>query len=146
MKKTHLYLPILFFVFFSACKKENKQAPQFPAYTCTTCKLVPDAIAANNTISKGIYKGVVLGSSGTIQFDIANNGTAITAVMVLDGVTVNLSSSVTLVNGQPYIADFTGILNGAPVSINFSVDLNGANPAVTTSSIPGHPNTTILIV
>ena len=102
MKKQNLLLALLAILSFSACKKSDDTAA--PAYTCTTCKTTPDALAANDASSKGIYKGVVIGSSGTIIINIANGGTTITAVMVIDGVTVNLTSAVAWVAGQPYVA------------------------------------------
>lgn len=144
MKKTQWLLALAVMISFSACKKDKD--PVTPAYTCATCATTPDALAANDASSKGIYKGIVLGSSGTIMFDIANNGTTITAVMVLDGVTVNLTSSVAWVAGQPYVADFTGTLNGSPVTISFSVGLSGGTPTITSSTIPGHPSATLTVI
>lgn len=144
MKKIHFLLAVLAMFSFSACKKDTN--PATPSYTCATCTTVPDAKAANDAGSKGIYKGVIIGSSGTIMFDIANNGTAITALMVIDGVTVNLTSAVTWVAGQPYVADFTGTLNGSAVTIHFSVGLSGGTPTVTSSSIPDHPNATLTVL
>jgi hypothetical protein len=143
--KTHFTLLFLSIILLSvlSCKKDKKDEVEI--YTCATCKTTPDALAANNSLSKGIYKGVVIGSTGTIKFDIANNGSTITAVMVLDGVTVNLTSSVSLVAGQTYTAPFTGTLNGSPVSITFSVGSTGQTPTITTSSIPGHPNASFLL-
>ncbi len=47
-----------------------------------------------------------------------NNGTAITAVMVIDGIKVNLTVAVTWVTGQAYVADFTGTLSGSAVTIH----------------------------
>lgn len=126
----------------TACKKDKTET----TYTCTTCSTTPQALAANDGSSKGVYKGVIIGSTGTISFNILNNGTTITAVMVIDGVTVNLTSTVTWVAGQPYVADFTGTLNGSPVTIRFSVGLSGGTPTVTTSSIPGHPNSSFTII
>lgn len=147
MKKLSLLIAVLSIVTFNACKKNNEVVITPPApYKCVSCKTTPDALAANNASSKGIYKGVVIGSSGTIMFDIANNGTTITAVIVIDGVTVNLTSNVTWVAGQPYVAPFTGTLNGSPVTINFSVGLSGGTPTVTSSTIPGHPNTTLTVI
>lgn len=124
---------------FSSCKKDKEAT----AYKCTTCATAPEALAANDNSSKGIYKGIVIGSSGTIKFNIANNGTDIDAVMVIDGITVNLTSSVTWQSGQPYLAPFSGSLNGQNVSITFSVDVSGANPTITSVNIPGHPNAVI---
>ena len=145
MKKVHLIFIMLATLSFSACKKTSDTASTTP-YICTTCKMVPDALAANNSSSKGIYKGVVIGSSGTITFDIANNGTGITAVMIIDSITVNLTSAVTWVAGQVYIAPFTGTLSGQTVTINFSVGATGNTPTVTSSNIPGHPNASLTII
>lgn len=94
----------------------------------------------------GIYKGVIIGSTGTIMFDITNNGSAITTAMVIDGVTVDLTSAVTWVSGQAYTAPFTGTLNGGTVTINFPVGLSGNTPMVTSSNIPGHPDASIDII
>lgn len=130
--------------FFSACSKDKKDAEA--PYTCTTCKSIPDAVAANDASNKGVYKGVLIGSTGTIIFNLANGGTTITAVMVIDGVTVNLTSAVSIVAGQTYIAPFNGTLNGQAVTITFSVGTIGQTPTVTTSSIPGHPSTSFTII
>lgn len=129
-------------MFSLSCKKSEDAKP----YTCQTCKTTPDALAANNTSSKGIYKGIVIGSSGTIMFDILNAGTTITATFVLDGVSTTLTSNVTWVAGVSYIGAFTGTLNGAAISITFSVGSDGTNPTVTAFNIPGHPNSTFTIV
>jgi hypothetical protein len=143
MKISSLIVCALALLTFASCKKDKTETTP---YSCATCVRQPDALAANDASSKGIYKGIVIGSSGTIMFDIANNGTSITALMVIDGTTVNLASSVSWVAGQPYISPFTGTLNGSPVSITFSVDINGQDPTVTASSIPGHPNAVFTVV
>ena len=127
---------ILLTASISSCKKEDDSKAD--SYKCAACKTIPDALAANNGSSKGVYKGIVIGSTGTILFDIMNGGTAITATMVLDGTTVNLTSAVSWVSGVAYVAPFTGTFNGAPVAIIFKVDANGGNPIVTSSDIPGH--------
>jgi hypothetical protein len=140
-------IPVLLFVAitFFACKKAGDTPAEVP-YKCAACTTTPQALAANDASSKGIYKGIVIGSTGTIVFDINNSATTITAVMVLDGKTVNLVSNVTWTAGQPYVAPFTGTLNGSAISITFSVSANGGSPIVTTSSIPGHPSTTFSIL
>jgi hypothetical protein len=141
MKRISL-LALAAIVAFSSCKKDDEPATP---YTCTACVNAPEALAANDGSSKGIYKGVVIGSTGTIKFNIANNGTDITAVMVLDGVTVNLASTVAWVAGVPYVADFSGTMNGSAVTISFSVGLDGSTPTVTSSDIPGHANATLVV-
>ncbi len=148
MKQVPFLLVIVTIISFSACKKTDTTTNVIPAsnYTCTTCKTTPDALAANDASSKGIYKGVVIGSTGTITFNIANNNSAITAIMVIDGITVNLVSAVNWVAGQPYVADFTGTLNGSAVTLHFSVGLSGSTPTVTASAIPGHTSASLNVV
>lgn len=147
MKKLHFVLTAFALLSFYACKKNSSPVdPALPPYTCTTCKTTPDASAANNTSNKGVYKGVVIGSTGHIMFDLQNNGTTITAVMVIDGTTVNLTSAVSIVAGQTYVGPFTGTLSGQAVSITFSVGSIGENPTVTSSSIPGHPGSSFSII
>ncbi len=139
------FIATLIAVFFiTGCKKDG--ANKDDGYKCTTCVAAPEALAANNSSSKGIYKGLVIGSTGTIKFDIQNGGSTITATLVIDGTTVALTSSVSWVSGQPYVAPFTGTLNGQSVSIGFSVSANGASPSVTASNIPGHPNAQFAII
>lgn len=128
-------------VFATSCKKDTKDP-----YTCTTCATSAEALAENDNSSKGIYKGFVIGSSGTIKFNILNGGSLITAVMVLDGETFNLQSSISWQAGQAYFAPFDGVHNGQPVSVNFSVGASGSTPTVTSVNIPGHPNAIIEVV
>jgi hypothetical protein len=106
----------------------------------------PNALAANDGSSKGVYKGTVIGSSGTIKFAVANGTNDITATMVIDGTTVILTSTVAWVSGDPYIAPFTGTMNGQPVTIDFSVQPNGSTPLITSADIPGHPNAVFTLV
>lgn len=138
MKKIIL-IGILFGVtiIFANCKKDEKPVEKFKCATCTTS---PVAIAANDGSSKGVYKGIIIGSTGTIQFNILNGASTITAIMVLDGVSVNLTATVAWVAGVSYVSPFTGTLNGAPVSILFNVGATGANPVAIATNIPGHPS------
>lgn len=135
MKKSITVLMFAVTVLFS-CKKPNKENP----YICTTCVKTPQALAANNVSSKGIYKGVFFGSTGVISFDIQNNSSSVTATLIIDAVTVLFSTSAVPQSGQSYTASFTGIFNNQPASINFSVGANGSSPVITSANIPGHPN------
>lgn len=144
MKKILLAVSLLS-LFITGCKKDDEPADT-PSYKCATCKTTPDALAANNTSSAGVYKGIFIGSSGTIMFNVANGGSTVNATIVINGVSVNLTSSVVWVSGQAYAAPFTGTFNGAPITVNFSVGLSGGTPTVTSSSIPGHPNASFTIV
>ncbi|WP_293873471.1 hypothetical protein [Flavobacterium sp.] len=136
-----LFTLSLFFIGVSilsiSCSKSDSGAA---AYRCLACRNAPDALAANDASGKGIYKGVAVGSSGTLSINIQNGVNTITANMVLDGISASLTSNVTYVDGQAYVAPFTGTYNGTSVSITFSIAIGGAMPTVTSSSIPGHPN------
>ncbi|MBS1534678.1 MAG: hypothetical protein JST78_06320 [Bacteroidetes bacterium] len=130
---------ITFSIAIFSCSKD-KDDNDSQAYVCATCNDTPDALPANDSSIKGVYKGIVVGSTGTLSVNIQNGSDTITATMVLDGVSVLLTSNVSVVEGQTYIAPFTGIYNGNPISITFSVGLGGQTPTVVTSDIPGHPN------
>ncbi|MBK7958278.1 MAG: hypothetical protein IPK03_09260 [Bacteroidetes bacterium] len=139
-KLTIFMVASLLTVFLSACKKDAT------SYTCTTCKTTPDALAANDNSSKGVYKGIVIGSSGTIMFDVMNSGSTITATLVIDGVTTTLTSNVVWSGNSAYVGNFTGTMNGSPVSIKLSLNIDGSDPMITSSDIPGHPNATFDII
>ena len=137
--KTLFILPAFFIgisILSISCSKSDSNAA---AYDCVACHNTPDALAANDASAKGVYKGIAVGSTGTLSVNIQNGSNTITAIMVLDGITATLTSSVTYVDGQAYVAPFTGTYNGSAVSITFSVALGGGSPTVTSSSIPGHP-------
>lgn len=143
MKKNLILLTVVFLTsVFYGCKKDTTPEDD---YSCVSCKRSPDALPGNDAISKGVYKGIVIGSTGTIQFNIANGNNTINAVMVLDGTTINLTSNIQWNAGVAIVGNFTGTYNGANISITFSVDANGGNPKVTASNIPGHPNAVFLI-
>lgn len=130
------------FLLFTGCKKDNKADD---AYKCTTCTTSPEAKPANDVSSKGIYKGIVIGSTGTIKFDIQNAGTVIKAYLTIDGASVELTSAITWNGGQAYTAPFTGSLNSQNITIQFSVGMDGSDPTITSATIPGHPNATFII-
>ena len=131
-----LAVAVIGFMAGTGCKKSSSKAAGFK---CTTCTTTPDAVAAYDNSSKGIYKGTVVGSSGTIKFNIGNNDSTIAAVMVIDGTTVNLTGTVSWTSGSAYVSPFTGTMNGSAVSITFSVNADGSSPTIIASNIPGHP-------
>lgn len=128
---------LIIIVVFTSCSKDGDNSS---TYVCETCVSTPDALAANDVSAKGVYKGIVVGSSGSLFINIQNGANTITGTMVLDGTSIALTSNVTYVDGQAYVAPFTGTYNGSPISITFSVGLSGASPTVISSDIPGHPN------
>lgn len=110
------------------------------AYVCETCVNTPDALAVNDAKATGVYKGIVVGSSGTVRFDVQNGSNTISAVLTIDGTTVNLTAQAMPTAGEPYVSAFTGTLNGSPITVTFQVGAQGGAPTVISSDIPGHPN------
>jgi hypothetical protein len=148
MKRVIICLMVLSSVITIGSCKKDKDDNSNPSsnYKCTSCVSTPDAVAANDGSSKGVYKGILIGSTGTIEFAVMNGTNDITATMVIDGTTVTLTSSIQWANGSPYVAPFTGQLNGQPVAITFSVQQDGSNPQILSSDIPGHPNASFTLV
>jgi hypothetical protein len=147
MKKSAiLFVAAATLFIYTGCGKSGSNKD--PDYTCTTCTTTPEAKAANDASFKGVYKGVLIGSTGTIKFDVNNAGTTLTATLVIDGVTSTLTATVIAQSGQTptYVSDFTGTLSGQPVTIKFSVGSGGQNPVVVSATVPGHTGITFVLV
>jgi hypothetical protein len=130
----------LFIASLAGCKKKEKTTPTEEPYKCPTCVTTPEAKAAYNNSSAGVYKGVLVGSTGTIGLYIYNTGTDVKALVSFDGknTTLTTTSLSGWTPGQPINnAVFTGTLNGQNISVTFSVGANGQNPSIQVS-IPGH--------
>jgi VCBS repeat-containing protein len=140
MKKSLLLL-LSAFTILNACKKDEKETPTTTEpYKCTTCITTPEAKEQHNGSSAGVYKGVLVGSTGTIALYLYNTGTEVTALVSFDGKNATLTTT-SLGNWAPGQAIsnalFTGTIDGQTVQATFSVDANGQNPTVTVT-IPGH--------
>jgi len=136
MKKAAIIL--LMATCFAACKKSDDNST--PPYTCATCITTPEAKEQFNNSSAGVYKGILVGSTGTIALYLYNTGTDVKALVSFDGQngTLSTSSLAGWAPGQAISnAIFTGTINGQQVSAMFSVDANGQNPSVIVQ-IPGH--------
>lgn len=148
MKNSKIILPmaILLLLVVASCGKDDGPSEDTSIYECATCSDLPVANVAYDNNSGGIYKGIVIGSSGTIVLNINNDGSEVTAILTLDGDVITLTSTVAWVEGQSYVAPFNGTYNGQNISVTFSVDANGENPVMVTSDIPGHPNAVFTII
>lgn len=137
-----LTLTLLIVSSLLSCKKEDdKPTTTTPApYTCPTCVTTPEAKAEHDGGSGGVYKGVIVGSTGTIALYLYNTGTEVKALVSFDGqnTTMTTQSLSTWMPGQAITnALFTGTINGQAISAYFSVGANGSNPQVQLT-IPGH--------
>jgi hypothetical protein len=138
MKNVFILSALLFLV---ACGDDDKGP-----YTCSECSDVPEAAAANNSSGKGIYKGSVVGSSGTLILNIDNAGDGhIFGTLVIDGEEIPLETDATYATG--FFGDFVGTMHTeGDVQINFYVNAIGASIDVGTVVIPGHTDVTIQIM
>jgi len=125
-------------VISGACKKDdNKESGD---YKCTTCITLPEAKEQHNNSSAGVYKGVMVGSTGTIALYLYNTGTEVKALATFDGKNATLTTT-DLANWTPgqaiSNARFKGTINNQEMNAVFSVGANGQNPSVQVT-IPGH--------
>lgn len=102
----------------------------------------PSAKSQYDQSNFGIYKGVFIGSSGTIILDLSNSTTSFTATLIIDGVTHNFITNQTIQQNQTTTINFVEGSN----SFTFTVSANGSNPTITNLIINGHPNAALLVV
>ena len=103
---------------------------------------VPLAKSQYDNSNFGIYKGVFVGSSGTIILDLSNSTNSFTATLIIDGVTYNFITNQTIQQNQTTTINFVEGSN----SFTFTVSANGSNPTITNLIINGHPNAALLVV
>lgn len=122
---------LLFFptvLIFSCSKTDNKPSNQLPDKAETKPSF-------DNT-SFGVYKGVIIGSSGYIVFRINNGDNVAKGDLTIDGRKDILSTTQTITAGQPIVnVKFTGSFSS--MTLNASAD--GNNARITDIKIDGHP-------
>lgn len=143
MKKIMLSLVTVSILFVTSCKKSDNN--NNTTYVCATCTTTPQGNPIYDNTASGLYKGILIGSTGTIKFDINNYNSTITATLKIDGDSAVLISQVSAPPSGVYTSPFFGTLNGQAVSITFSVNFDGSAPTITSSNIPGHPGATFII-
>ncbi|WP_284651472.1 hypothetical protein [Flavobacterium terrisoli] len=132
MKK--LFLALIFSSLFLSCSSDDSSGPPLSD--------TPDAKVQYDDSSFGIYKGVFVGSSGTVFIDVYNGETA-TATLTING------SSKTYTAAEKVAEDFDIVgltfTNGSN-SFDFSVNGDGSNPTVSNINISGHANARMAIL
>ena len=94
---------------------------------------VPLAKSIYDNSNFGIYKGVFVGSSGTIVLDISNTNASITATLIIDGVTHTFTTNQTIQQNQFTTINFIEGNNSFTIIIAF-LPLNLITPM---APIPG---------
>ncbi|MGL2963091.1 hypothetical protein ACSVH2_04635 [Flavobacterium sp. RSB2_4_14] len=132
MKK--LFLTLIIGVLTFSCSSDDSSG--------TSLSNTPEAKPAYDNSNFGIYKGVFVGSSGTILININNEG-EIFAELVIDGNSATYTTTETVTEGSA-INGLT-FTNGSS-SFDFYVDSNGDFAEVYNISISGHPNANIYVI
>lgn len=123
-----------------SCSKSDKPEKENTKPLVT----VPDAIVANDGKSGGVYKGVIIGSTGTVK--IILQGNTVSAEVTIDGETKVLAPQnipVGWASGQP-LKEIVFAANNW--TLTFSVGASGDHPYISSISIPGHTDVAVHIV
>ncbi|MFN3967964.1 hypothetical protein [Flavobacterium sp.] len=131
MKK--LFFILLTVVIALSCSSDDSSGPALSD--------TPQAKAEFDNSGFGIYKGVFVGSSGTILININNDG-EVFAELIINGNSTTYTTTETIYEDSTINITFT---NGSS-SFDFYVDYTGYSPEVYNLSISGHPNANIFIV
>lgn len=143
MKTTFLRWPALvagILSFTIACSKNgNDGDPENNAPLVTA----PEALATENGKSGGVYKGVLVGSTGHVKIVLQNGEQSVSVTM--DGVTKKLDK-VTFIpsdwrSGQ---AITNAVFEKDGWKVSFSIDAEGKAPVVK-AEIAGHDNVTVTV-
>ncbi len=137
MKRMVFVLGVILFVI--SCSKTDNSFYVSPENFPTAA----ETKSAYNNTSFGVYKGVVIGSSGTIVIRVNNGDNIINAVLNIDKETDTLTATQTLTAGQPIV---NLPLTGRISSMKLSANADGSNATLTDIRINGHSSVAGLIV
>lgn len=136
MKKIILLLFLSIFSFSCNSSDDSSSSATNDGLTNT-----PEAKAEYDGSNFGIYKGIFVGSSGTVYVNINNTG-SISAKLVIDGTTHNFTTTESITEGLAINSlTFTSGTN----SFEFNATATGEEPLIENIIINGHPNPYIQI-
>lgn len=137
MTRVSLSAITAFLLFLLSCSKD-KEPSNLPISDN------PEAKVAYDNNSFGVYKGVIIGSTGIIKLVINNGDNLVRAYITIDEHTKDtLTSTAPFTSGQAITnASFTGRIS----TMTFSVNANGTNPNIVSITIQGHSNVTGLLL
>ena len=136
MKKLLVKTLLSITIIFASCSEND------PLITINdSAEELPIALSQYDNSNYGIYKGVFVGSSGTILVNL-NNNVVISVSLTIDGVNYPFTSTESITENEQTETTFTYQNN----SFSFTVNADGSNPLITNVSIEGHPNASIIVV
>ena len=138
MKKTFFFASVLAVILF-ACSKSKTENNTTNNELPTSSETKPQF---DNT-SFGVYKGVIVGSSGYIIFRIYNGDNIVKGYLNIDNKKDTLTTTAAITAGQPLNnVLFTGKISSMKVSAN----ADGSNASLSNIQINGHNNVTGFII
>lgn len=132
MKK--IFLAVIFGAITLSCSSDSSSG--------SSLSDTPEAKAIYDISNFGIYKGVFVGSTGTVLININNEG-ELTAKLTINGSSSTYTSTESVTEDLP-IEGLT-FSNGSS-SFDFYVNGDGSDPFVSNIAINGHPNANIAVV
>ncbi len=117
-------------------------------HSCSNCDPSTDEKLPNESIAKtaynnsnfGIYKGILVGSSGIVMININNNGTT-NALLTIDGVRLEFNAIEQVTEHQSTPIRFANNDN----SFDFMVGKNGENPTILNCNFKNYPQVKIQV-
>jgi hypothetical protein len=138
MKKNPCLLFVLTLVLF-ACNKSGTDNNN-PDTGLTTS---PETKSQFDNTNFGVYKGVIVGSSGYITFRINNGDNDVKGYLFMDDQKDTLTTTASIILGEPISNTlFTGKISSMKVSVN----ADGSNAMLSDIQINGHNNVTGFII
>ena len=132
------YLSVLLTILF-ACNKSDTNNNGNNTGLATSPETKPQY---DHTVF-GVYKGVIIGSSGTIIFRINNGDNVVKGYLTIDNQKDTLTTTANITLGQPLVnVLFTGNISSMRVSAN----ADGSNASLSNIQINGHNNVTGFII
>jgi len=132
MKKLFCYLVAC--VMLISCSKDDDKNE--------TDGNTPTAKATYDSKNYGIYKGVFVGSTGNILINFKNDGSTLSATLVIDGKSYTYTSANSTTEG----ANSTITFRYNNDYFDFKVNSDGSNPTVSNLHISGHSNAIVQIL
>ncbi len=118
----------------TSCEKDSDKEDSEPVDNTLILSNTPEALVKHNVKSGGVYKGIVVGSSGTIKIILQDE--SICAEVSFDGESRKFTTS--LLNNWTSGEAISGVVfSSENWELKFSVEANGNNPSVILS-IPNH--------
>lgn len=140
MRKFVVIFSLVLMTYLIACSKNESSDVEKPAPVVPTVTTLPSKAETKSQYDNtnfGVYKGVIIGSTGIIVFYINNENNVVKCYLSIDNKKDTLNTTAKIVLGQPIVdVLFTGKFS----SVVINADKNGKNATLSKIKIDGHNN------